>query len=59
MGTEHSNYAKKVKGMKDIAKHILYILLCTGETIRGHWSLVVWHRHTHGKVAFYHMDSLN
>jgi hypothetical protein len=58
MGTEHVNYAQKAKGMKDIVKHILYIPWVTGETTRVHWSLIVQHRNTHGKVAFYHMDSL-
>jgi hypothetical protein len=59
MGTEHLNYAQKAKGMKDTVKHILYIPLFTGETTRGHWSLIVRHINTHGKVALYHMDSLS
>jgi hypothetical protein len=40
-------------------KHILYIPWLTRETTRGHWSLIVRFKSTHGKVTFYHMDSLN
>jgi hypothetical protein len=45
--------------VKDVAKHILYFPCFTGETTGGHWSLIVWSKSTHGKVAFYHMDALN
>jgi hypothetical protein len=59
MGTKNVNNAKNAKDAKDIAKHILYIPWFTGETIGGHWPLIVRYKNTHGKVAFYHMDSLN
>jgi hypothetical protein len=59
MGVEHLNNAQKANGMKDLVKHILHILWFTGETNRGHWSLIVRRRNTRGKVAFYHMESLN
>jgi hypothetical protein len=59
MGSKNVNNAQKAKDVKDIAKHILYIPWFTGETTGGHWSLVVWYKHTHGKVAFYYIDSLN
>jgi hypothetical protein len=59
MGTESVNNSQKANDMKDIAKHILYIPWFTGETTGGYWSLIVRYKNTHGKVAFYHMDSLN
>jgi hypothetical protein len=59
VGIEHLNYAQKANIMKDIANHILYIPWFTGETTWGHWSLIVRQITTHGKVALYHMDSLN
>jgi hypothetical protein len=63
LGLSHGNEAhknsQKAKDVKDIAKHILYIPWFTGETTGGHWSLMVRYKNTHGKVAFYHIDSLN
>jgi hypothetical protein len=59
MGTKRVNSAQMARDVKDAVKHILYIPLSTGETTGGHCSLIVWSKSTHGKVAFYHMDSLN
>jgi hypothetical protein len=56
MGTKRVNSDQRAMYVKDVAKHILYIPWFTGRTNRGHWSLS---KSTHGKVAFYHMDSLN
>ena len=39
--------------------HILFIPWFTGETTKGHWSLIVRHRKPKGNAAFYHIDSLN
>jgi hypothetical protein len=41
MGTKRVNNAQKAKDVKDIAKHILYSPWFTGNTTRGHWSLIV------------------
>jgi hypothetical protein len=59
MGKMSVNSAKKARGVKDIVKYIFYFPWFTGETTRGHWSLIVRSNNTHGRVAFYHMDSLN
>jgi hypothetical protein len=59
MGTKNVKYAKKATDVKDIMKHILYIPWFTGRTNGGHWILIAWYKNTNGKVAFYHMDSLN
>jgi hypothetical protein len=59
MGMKCVNSSQRARDVKDVVKHILYIPWFTGETTGGHWSLTVWSRSTHGKVAFYHMDSLN
>jgi hypothetical protein len=57
MGTRRVNSAQRARDVKDVVKHILYIPWFTGETTGGHWSLIVRSKSTHGKVAFYHMDS--
>jgi hypothetical protein len=59
MGTRRVNSAQRAREVKDVVKHILYITWFTGETTGGHWSLIVQSKSTHGKVAFYHMESLN
>jgi hypothetical protein len=61
MGTKRVNSAQRARDVKDVVKHILYIPWFTGETTggRGHWSLILRSKSTHGKVAFYHMDPLN
>jgi hypothetical protein len=59
MGMKRVNSAQKESGIKDVAKHILYIPWFTGEITGVHWSLMVRSKNTHGKVAFYHMNSLN
>jgi hypothetical protein len=59
MGTKRVKNAQKARDVKDIAKHILYIRWFNGEKTGGHWSLIVRYKNTHGKVDFYHMDSLN
>jgi hypothetical protein len=59
MGTRHGNNAQRARDVKDVVKHIFYIPWFTGEKTRGHWSLIVRSKSTHGKVAFYHMDSSN
>jgi hypothetical protein len=59
MGTKRVKSAQRAKDVKDVVKHILYIPWFTGETTGGHWSLIVWSKSTHDKVAFYHMDSLD
>jgi hypothetical protein len=58
MGTKRVNSAQRARDVKDVAKRILYIPWFTGEKTGGHWSLIVWSKSTHGKVAFYHMESL-
>jgi hypothetical protein len=60
--SKNINYDKKANNVKDIAKHIIYCIFhgVLDNTTGGHWTLIVWYKHTHGKVAFYHiMDSLN
>jgi hypothetical protein len=59
MGTMRVNSAQRARDVKDLVKHILCIPWSTGEKTGGHWSLMVRSKSTHGKVAFYHMDSLN
>jgi hypothetical protein len=59
MGTKRVNSAQRARDVKDIAKHIMYIPWFTGETTGGHWSFILRSKSTHGKVVFYHMDSLN
>jgi hypothetical protein len=59
MGTRRINSAQRARDVKDVVKHILYIPWFTGETTGGNWSLIVRSKSTHGKVAFYHMDSLD
>jgi hypothetical protein len=59
MGTRRVNSDQRARDVKDVVNHILYIPWFTGETTGGHWSLIVRSKSTHGKVAFYHMDSLN
>jgi hypothetical protein len=59
MGTRRVNSAQRARGVKDEVKHMLCIPWFNGETSWGHWSLLVWSKITHGKVAFYHIDSLN
>jgi hypothetical protein len=59
MGTRRVNSAQRARDVKDVVKLILYIPLFTGEITGGHWSLVLRSKRTSGKVAFYHMDSLN
>jgi hypothetical protein len=59
MGTKRVKSAQRARDVKDVVKHILYIPWFTGETTGGHWSLIVRSKSTHGKVSFYHMDSLN
>jgi hypothetical protein len=49
VGTRRVDSAQRARDVKDVVKHILYIP----------WSLIVRSKSTHGKVAFYHMDSLN
>jgi hypothetical protein len=59
MGMKLVNSAQRARDAKDVVKHILYIPWFTGETTGGDWSLIVRSKSTHGKVALYHMDSLN
>jgi hypothetical protein len=60
MGTKRVNSAQKAKDVKDIAKDICYIPWFTGKTTGGgSWTLIVRYKNTHGKFAFYHMNSLN
>jgi hypothetical protein len=59
MGMKRLNSAQNARDAKDVAKHIWYIPRFTGETTGGHWSSIVRYKSSHGKVAFYHMDSLN
>jgi hypothetical protein len=57
MKKKRVNSAQKARDAKDVTKHILFIPWLTGETTGVHWSLIVRSKSTHGKVAFYHMDS--
>jgi hypothetical protein len=59
MGTKRVNSAQRAMDVKDVVKHILYIPWFTGKTTGEHRSLIVRSKSTPGKVAFYHMDSLN
>jgi hypothetical protein len=59
MGARRVNSAQRARDVKDLSRHILCIPWFTGETTGGHWSLIVRSKSTHGKVAFYPMDSLN
>jgi hypothetical protein len=59
MGARRVNSAQRARDVKDLSRHILCISWFTGETTGGHYSLIVRSKSTHGKVDFYHMDSLN
>jgi hypothetical protein len=59
MGARRINSAQRARDVKDLSRQILCIPWFTGEITGGHWSLIVRSKSTHGKVAFYHMDSLN
>jgi hypothetical protein len=59
MGARRVNSAQRARDVKDLVKHILCIPWFTGETTGGHWSLIVRSKSKDGKIALYHMDSLD
>jgi hypothetical protein len=56
---DNPNSAKSAEQLQHINSHIMFIPWFSGNNTAGHWNLIVRHRNRHGKVFFYHFDSIH